>query len=157
MTGAGSLPGPAAGVPPGQASGVIRVLVAEDMQILRDTLAAVLNLEDDIEVVAEVTDGEAIVPAVIGQRPDAAVVDIGLPGRDGLTAPSRAASATGSAGAKKTSSLAPCPRPSPTPGRPGRPAHSSARTPRSCGLSPSPPSPSPVDRRHATEKGDKAP
>ena len=86
MTGAGSPPGPAAGVPPGPAGGVIRVLVAEDMRILRDTMVAVLDLEDDIEVVAEVSDGEAIVPAVIGQRPDVAVVDIDLPGTDGLTA-----------------------------------------------------------------------
>jgi two-component system, NarL family, response regulator DesR len=86
VTGAGSSPGPAAGVSAGRAGGVIRVLVAEDMRILRDTMVAVLNLEDDIEVVAEVTDGEAIVPAVIGQQPDVAVVDIDLPGTDGLTA-----------------------------------------------------------------------
>jgi len=65
---------------------VIRVLVAEDMRILRDTLAALLNLEDDIEVVAEVTEGQAIVPAAVAQHPDVAVVDIGMPGTDGLTA-----------------------------------------------------------------------
>jgi len=65
---------------------VIRVLVAEDMRILRDTLAALLGLEADIEVVAQVSDGNAIVPAAVTQRPDVAVVDIGLPGRDGLAA-----------------------------------------------------------------------
>ena len=65
---------------------VIRVLVAEDMRILRDTLVAVLNLEDDIDVVAQVADGEAIVPAVVADRPDVAVVDIDLPGADGLSA-----------------------------------------------------------------------
>ena len=65
---------------------MIRVLVAEDMRILRDTLAALLNLEADIEVVAEVTDGHAIVPAAVAQRPDVAIVDIDLPGTDGLTA-----------------------------------------------------------------------
>jgi two-component system response regulator DesR len=65
---------------------VIRVLVAEDMRILADTLAAVLNLEDDIEVVAQVADGDGIVPAAVAERPDVAVVDIGLPGTDGLTA-----------------------------------------------------------------------
>lgn len=42
---------------------VIRVLVAEDMRILRDTLVAVLNLEPDIEVIGQVADGTAIVPA----------------------------------------------------------------------------------------------
>jgi two-component system response regulator DesR len=65
---------------------VIRVLVAEDMQILRDTLVALLRLEEDIDVVAEVCDGEAIVPAVVAQRADVAIVDIDLPGTDGLTA-----------------------------------------------------------------------
>jgi len=56
------------------------------MQILRDTLVAVLNLEDDIDVVAQVTNGDAIVPAALGTRADVAVVDIDLPGTDGLTA-----------------------------------------------------------------------
>ncbi len=71
---------------PGAGRAVIRVLVAEDMQILRDTLVAVLDLEDDIEVVAEVSDGAAIVPAAMGKGADVAVVDIDLPGTDGLTA-----------------------------------------------------------------------
>jgi two-component system, NarL family, response regulator DesR len=65
---------------------VIRVLVAEDMRILRDTLAAVLSMEDDIDVVAQVADGDAIVPAALALRPDVALVDIDLPGTDGLTA-----------------------------------------------------------------------
>ena len=65
---------------------MIRVLVAEDMRILRDTLVAVLNLQDDIEVVTEVSDGGAIVPAALRDRPDVAVIDIDLPGVDGLTA-----------------------------------------------------------------------
>jgi len=65
---------------------VIRVLVAEDMRILRDTLAAVLSMENDIDVVAQVADGDGIVPAALAQRPDVALVDIDLPGSDGLTA-----------------------------------------------------------------------
>lgn len=65
---------------------MIRVLLAEDMRILRDTLAAVLGLETGIEVVAQVADGDAIVPAAVAQRPDVAVIDIDLPGIDGLTA-----------------------------------------------------------------------
>ena len=68
---------------------MIRVLLAEDMRILRDTLAAVLGLEADIEVVVQVADGDAIVPAVLAQRPDVAIVDIDLPGIDGLTAAAR--------------------------------------------------------------------
>jgi two-component system, NarL family, response regulator DesR len=64
----------------------IRVLVAEDMRILRDTMVAVLNLEPDVEVIAEVADGDAILPAAEKAQPDVAVVDIDLPGIDGLTA-----------------------------------------------------------------------
>src|SRR5689334_4033787 len=65
---------------------MIRVLVAEDMRILRDTLAALLNLEADMQVIAQVTTGDAIVPAVLAEQPDVAIVDIDLPGGDGLTA-----------------------------------------------------------------------
>jgi two-component system, NarL family, response regulator DesR len=84
---AGSAPGQGPEqVVPGVGPAAIRVLVAEDMQILRDTLVAVLNLENDIDVVAEVSDGAAIVPAAMGTRVDVAVVDIDLPGTDGLTA-----------------------------------------------------------------------
>lgn len=64
----------------------MRVLVAEDMRILSDTLAAVLGMEDDIDVVAQVADGDAVVAAALAQRPDVALVDIDLPGTDGLTA-----------------------------------------------------------------------
>jgi two-component system, NarL family, response regulator DesR len=65
---------------------MIRVLVAEDMWILRDTLVSVLNLEDDIEVVAEVGAGDDVLPAALGHSPDLAVLDIDMPGVDGLTA-----------------------------------------------------------------------
>jgi two-component system response regulator DesR len=65
---------------------VIRVLVAEDTAILRDTLVAVLNLEDDLEVVTEVSTGDAIVPSALRHRPDVALLDIDLPGIDGLAA-----------------------------------------------------------------------
>jgi two-component system response regulator DesR len=68
---------------------MIRVLVAEDMRILRDTLVSVLNLEDDIKVVAQVAVGTDIVPAALAERPDLAVLDIDLPGLDGVTAASQ--------------------------------------------------------------------
>jgi two-component system, NarL family, response regulator DesR len=71
---------------PGRDRRVVRVLVAEDMRILADTLVAVLGLEDDIEVVAAVDDGDAIVPVTLDKRPDVAVIDIDMPGTDGLTA-----------------------------------------------------------------------
>jgi two-component system response regulator DesR len=65
---------------------MIRVLVAEDMRILRDTLVSVLSLEDDIDVVAAVATGAAVVPAALQHRPDLAMLDIDMPGVDGLTA-----------------------------------------------------------------------
>jgi two-component system, NarL family, response regulator DesR len=56
------------------------------MRILADTLVAVLSLEDDIKVVAQVRTGDAVVPAAVAYRPDVVVLDIGLPGTDGLAA-----------------------------------------------------------------------
>lgn len=65
---------------------MIRVLVAEDMRLLRDTLVASLELEADLEVVATLERGEEIVATAIGERADLAILDIDLPGQDGLTA-----------------------------------------------------------------------
>jgi two-component system response regulator DesR len=65
---------------------VIRVLIAEDMHIIRSALVALLSLEPDLEVVAELDRGDAIVPTALDTRPDVAVLDIDLPGIDGLTA-----------------------------------------------------------------------
>jgi two-component system, NarL family, response regulator DesR len=65
---------------------VIRVLLAEDMDMIRGALVALLSLEHDIEVVAEVSSGEDILRAAIEHKPDVAVIDIDLPGKDGLTA-----------------------------------------------------------------------
>jgi two-component system response regulator DesR len=65
---------------------MIKVLLAEDMHMVRGALVALLNLEPDIEVVAEVANGNDIVPRALQFRPDVAVLDIDLPGKDGLTA-----------------------------------------------------------------------
>jgi two-component system, NarL family, response regulator DesR len=65
---------------------MIRVLVAEDVRAVRDTLVALLFLEDDIDVVAALAAGDRIVPAALEHRPDVALLDIDLPGADGLTA-----------------------------------------------------------------------
>lgn len=65
---------------------VIRVLLAEDMHLLREALGELLDLEDGLEVVAQVSLGTDIVPAAVQCRPDVAVVDIDMPGMDGLTA-----------------------------------------------------------------------
>jgi two-component system response regulator DesR len=65
---------------------MIKVMLAEDMHMVRGALVALLNLEPDIEVVAEVANGNDIVPTALKVRPDVAVLDIDLPGKDGLTA-----------------------------------------------------------------------
>ena len=65
---------------------MIRVLVAEDMHLIRGALVALLSLEDDLEVVAELDRGDQILDTALRTRPDVAVVDIDLPGLDGLTA-----------------------------------------------------------------------
>jgi two-component system, NarL family, response regulator DesR len=65
---------------------VIRVMIAEDMHLIRGALVALLSLEDDMDVVAQIERGDEIVATALAVRPDVAVVDIDLPGIDGLTA-----------------------------------------------------------------------
>ena len=65
---------------------MIRVLLAEDQAMVRGALAALLRLEGDVEVVAEVARGDEIAAAARSSTPDVALLDIELPGRDGLTA-----------------------------------------------------------------------
>lgn len=63
-----------------------RVLLAEDQAMVRGALAALLALEGDIEVVAQVARGDEIVPAARESQPDVALLDIEMPGIDGLEA-----------------------------------------------------------------------
>ena len=65
---------------------MIRVLLAEDQGMVRGALAALLRLEGDMEVVAEVARGDAVVPTALQTQPDVALVDIEMPGGDGLSA-----------------------------------------------------------------------
>jgi two-component system, NarL family, response regulator DesR len=65
---------------------MIRVLIAEDMHMIRGALVALLKLETDIEVVAQLDRGDVIVATALRERPDVAVLDIDLPGLDGLSA-----------------------------------------------------------------------
>ena len=71
---------------------MIRVLVAEDARQVRETLIALLGLEGDIEVAAVLASGDQVVPAALEHRPDVALLDIGLPGTDGITAAAELAS-----------------------------------------------------------------
>ena len=64
----------------------IRVLIAEDQAMIREALAALLSFEDDIEVVAQVGRGDEVTAAAKRSDPDIALLDIEMPGLDGLTA-----------------------------------------------------------------------
>lgn len=64
----------------------IRLLLADDQELVRTALAALLQIEDDFEVVAEVGRGDQVVAAVVAHQPDVALLDIEMPGFDGLAA-----------------------------------------------------------------------
>lgn len=64
----------------------IRILLAEDQAMVRGALTALLQLEDDLEVVAEVSQGDQVLPAAAETKPDIALLDIEMPGSDGLSA-----------------------------------------------------------------------
>jgi two-component system response regulator DesR len=64
----------------------IRVLLAEDQTLVRGALRALLDLEEDIEVVAEVGRGDEVLAAARDTRPDVALLDIEMPGQDGIEA-----------------------------------------------------------------------
>jgi two-component system, NarL family, response regulator DesR len=65
---------------------MIRVLLAEDQVMIREAIAALLSFEDDIEVVAQVGRGDEVIAAAREVKPDIALVDIEMPGLDGLSA-----------------------------------------------------------------------
>jgi two-component system, NarL family, response regulator DesR len=64
----------------------VRLLLADDQELIRSALAVMLDLEDDFEVVASVGRGDEVVPAARAHQPDVALLDIEMPGIDGLTA-----------------------------------------------------------------------
>ena len=64
----------------------IRLLLADDQALVRGALSALLSLEPDLEVVAEVGSGDAAVEAVLEHSPDVALLDVEMPGLDGISA-----------------------------------------------------------------------
>lgn len=65
---------------------MITLLLADDQALVRGAMAALLGLEDDLEVVAEVGSGDEVLEAARRTRPDVAVLDIEMPGMDGIAA-----------------------------------------------------------------------
>jgi two-component system response regulator DesR len=65
---------------------VIKLLLADDQALVRGALSALLGLEPDLEVVAEVGNGADVLAAVLEHRPDVALLDVEMPGLDGISA-----------------------------------------------------------------------
>ena len=64
----------------------IRLLLADDQELIRQALRALLDLEPDFEVVASVGRGDEVTATALEHRPDVALLDIDMPGLDGLAA-----------------------------------------------------------------------
>ncbi|PTA47143.1 response regulator transcription factor [Micromonospora sp. RP3T] len=64
----------------------IRLLLADDQALVRGALAALLSLEPDLTVVAEVSRGDEVVPEALRTHPDVALLDVEMPGLDGVAA-----------------------------------------------------------------------
>ncbi|GAA1591610.1 response regulator transcription factor [Kribbella hippodromi] len=64
----------------------IRLLIADDQALVRGALAALLDLEPDLEVVAEVGRGDEVIDAAKNTTPDVALLDVEMPGLDGIEA-----------------------------------------------------------------------
>ena len=65
---------------------MIRVLIADDHAVVRQGLRTYLELQDDVEVVAEAADGEEAVAAAAQHAPDVVLLDLVMPGLDGIAA-----------------------------------------------------------------------
>lgn len=63
---------------------MIRILLADDETLVRDALATMLSLQPDIDVVAQAASGDEAVVGIAHHRPDVAVLDLQMPGRDGI-------------------------------------------------------------------------
>ncbi len=65
---------------------MIRVVIADDHALIREGLAKLLELEDDIEVLGEAGDGQGAINLARRYKPDVILMDINMPGTDGITA-----------------------------------------------------------------------
>ena len=82
----GGPPGPAGPGDPAGQTRLTRILLADDQTLIREALAALLSFEPDMEVVAQVGRGDEVVKAAAEHDIDVALLDIEMPGMDGLAA-----------------------------------------------------------------------
>ncbi|RFA12629.1 DNA-binding response regulator [Subtercola boreus] len=73
---------------------MIRIVIADDEELIRGALVALLSLETDIEVVADVSDGRAAVAAATTHRPEVVLLDLEMPHLDGIDAAEQLGSTT---------------------------------------------------------------
>lgn len=81
--------GGTAGAPPDDLGGPIRVVIVDDQELVRAGISMMLSIHPDIEVVAEATDGAGAVATVLAERPDVVLMDVRMPGMDGVEATRR--------------------------------------------------------------------
>ncbi len=67
---------------------MIRILLADDQALVRGALAALLGLEPDLEIVAEVSRGDEVVESAVASEADVCLLDVEMPGADGIAATS---------------------------------------------------------------------
>jgi DNA-binding NarL/FixJ family response regulator len=75
--------------PPGQGNTLIRVALADDQQLVRSGFAALLDAEEEMVVVGEAADGYEAIQLAARARPDVILMDIRMPGLDGIDATRR--------------------------------------------------------------------
>src|SRR4029077_19537060 len=64
----------------------LKILLADDVAMVRGALVALIELEPDLKVVAAIENGTDILPTALACQPDIAIIDIDLPGLDGISA-----------------------------------------------------------------------
>ena len=69
-----------------ESASVIRVVIADDQPLVRAGISMLVNAEQDIDVVAEAVDGQDALVQIRAQRPDVVLMDVRMPGTDGVAA-----------------------------------------------------------------------
>ncbi|MFI6284476.1 response regulator [Streptomyces sp. NPDC051018] len=69
---------------PGNPGAPVRVLVVDDQELVREGIASLLGIQPGVTVVATACDGPRAVEAAVTHRPDVALVDVRMPGMDGI-------------------------------------------------------------------------
>ena len=76
----------------GSGQPAIRVLIADDQRVVRDGLAMLAGLIDGVEIAGSASDGEEAVRLAVTHRPDVILMDLRMPGMDGIVRPRSCAS-----------------------------------------------------------------